>query len=383
MFAEIAKLAPDISSRGAEIEAARRMPPDLVETLRSLGVFRMFVPRSHGGLELDIPEGLEVVRALSRVDGSVGWIAMIGSGTALLPSLLPRDVYEQVYRNGPDTILASSVLPGGTAEAVSGGWKVKGRWGFVSGCQHADWISGLCVMTKDGKPLPGSDAQDGPPLVRSFIQPASDWEIEDTWQVGGLKGTGSHHVSLSERVVPAAYFFDRMGTSCLPGPLYQAVMEFIPLFHGAFAVGVAEGALDALVALARTGRQQLWAATPLRDSEIFQGAVGSVAVELDAARAFSQAEIASQWRRALAGTLKDEVFFTRALQSAIWITSACVRIVDACVRLGGGSALYENSPLQRQLRDMHAAAQHGFVHERHYVSGGKLVLETEKPAASN
>jgi alkylation response protein AidB-like acyl-CoA dehydrogenase len=376
MFSEIENLAPDIISRGTEIEAARRMPPDLVEALRSLGVFRMFVPRSHGGLELDLPEGLEVVRALSRVDGSVGWIAMIGSGTALLPSLLPRDVYEQVYRSGPDTILASSVLPGGTAEAVSGGWKVKGRWGFVSGCHHADWISGLCIMTKNGKPLPGSTAQDGSPLMRACIRPASDWEIEDTWYVGGLKGTGSNHVSLSERVVPAAYFFDRMGTSCLPGPLYQAVMQFIPLFHCAFAVGVAEGAMDALVALARNGRKQLWAATPLRDSETFQGAVGRVAVELEAARAFSQAEIASQWGRALAGTLKDEHFFTRAMQSAIWVTSACVRIVDTCVRLGGGSALYENSPLQRQLRDIHAAAQHGFVHERHYVSGGKLVLES-------
>jgi alkylation response protein AidB-like acyl-CoA dehydrogenase len=378
MFAKIAKLAPDISSRGAEIEAARRMPPDLVETLRSLGVFRMFVPRSHGGLELDIPEGLEVIRALSRIDGSVGWIAMIGGGNALVPSLLPRDVYEQIYRNGPDVILAGSVLPGGTAEAVPGGWKVKGRWGFASGCQHADWIFGLCVMTEGGKPLPGTAAQAGPPLIQACIRPASDWEIEDTWHVGGLKGTGSNHVSLSERIVPAAYLFDLMGgSSCLPGPLYQAVMQFIPLFHSAFAVGVAEGSLDALMALARTGRQQLWAATPLRDSETFQGAIGRVAVELDAARALSQAQIASHWRHALAGTLKDQMFFTRATQSAIWITSACVRIVDTCVRLGGGSAVYETSPLQRQLRDMHAAAQHGFVHERHYVGGGKLVLESE------
>jgi alkylation response protein AidB-like acyl-CoA dehydrogenase len=177
--------------------------------------------------------------------------------------------------------------------------------------------------------------------------------------------------------------FDLMGeSSCLPGPLYQAVMQLIPLFHCAFAVGVAEGALDALVALARTGRQQLWAATPLRDSETFQGALGRVAADLNAARTFSQAQIASHWRRALAGTLKDEIFFTRATQTAIWVTSACVRIVDTCVRLGGGSALYENSPMQRQLRDMHAAAQHGFVHERHYVSGGKLLLETETLVAS-
>jgi alkylation response protein AidB-like acyl-CoA dehydrogenase len=378
IFVEISKLAPDIVSRAAEIEAARRMPPDLVERLRSIGVFRMFVPRSHGGLEWDMPTGLDVVRALSRIDGSVGWIAMIGSGNALVPSLLPRDIYEQIYRNGPDAILAGSVLPGGTAEAAPGGWRVKGRWAFSSGCQHADWMFGLCVVTEDGKPLSATAEQAGPPLMRACIRAARDWEIEDTWHVGGLKGTGSHHVSLSETVVPAGYLFDLMGgSSCLPGPLYQAAMQLIPLFHCAFAVGVAEGALDALFALARTGRQQLWVVTPLRDSETFQGAIGRVVADLDAARALSQAQIASHWRHALAGTLTDRTFFTRATQSAIWITSACLRIVDTCFRLGGGSALYENSPLPRQLRDMHAAAQHGFVHERHYVGGGKLLLETE------
>lgn len=80
-------------------------------------------------------------------------------------------------------------------------------------------------------------------------------------------------------------------------------------------------------------------------------------------------------RHALAGTLTDEIFFALATQTAIWVTSASVRIVDDCFRLRGGRALYENSPLQRHLRDMHAAAQHGFVHERHYVNGGKLLLE--------
>lgn len=374
VFAEISKLAPDIVSREAEMEAGRRMPRDLVETLKSIGAFRLFVPRSHGGLECDLPTGLDVVRALSRIDGSVGWTAMIGNGNTLVSSLVPRDVFEQIYRHGPDAILAGAVLPSGTAEATSGGWRVKGRWPFSSGCQHADWIFGLCVMMENGKPLPGPA---GHPLIRACIRPASDWQIEDTWYVAGLKGTGSNHISLPETVVPADYFFDLMGgESCLAGPLYQAVIQLIPLFHCAFAVGVAEGAVDALVALARTGRKQLWAASPLRESETFQGALGRIAADLEAARAFSQTQIASHWRRALAGTLKDEVFFTQATQTAIWVTSACARIVDACFTLGGGSALYESSPLQRQLRDMHAAAQHGFVQERHYVGGGKLLVET-------
>src|SRR6201987_6169295 len=89
LLANIRELAPGITSRAAEIEAGRRMPLDLVEALRSIGVFRMFVPQSHGGLELDLPAALEIIGALSRIDGSVGWTAMIGGGCAMFASLLP------------------------------------------------------------------------------------------------------------------------------------------------------------------------------------------------------------------------------------------------------------------------------------------------------
>jgi len=98
LLAEIGKLAPGIAARAAEIEAARRVPPDLVAALRSIGIFRIFAPRSHGGLELDLAAGLEVVAALARIDGSVGWAAMIGSGFATIAPQLPRETYEQIYR---------------------------------------------------------------------------------------------------------------------------------------------------------------------------------------------------------------------------------------------------------------------------------------------
>ena len=101
LLSDIRELASDITARAAEIEAGRRIPLDLVDTLRSIGVFRMFVPQSHGGLELDLPTALEIIGALGRIDGSVGWTAMIGSVSAIFAPLLPRETYEQVYRNGP------------------------------------------------------------------------------------------------------------------------------------------------------------------------------------------------------------------------------------------------------------------------------------------
>ena len=239
LLAGIREMAPAISARAAEIEAGRRMPLDLVEALKAIGVFRIFVPRSHGGLELDLPAALEIIEALGRIDGSVGWTAMISGGCDLYASLLSPESYEQVYRKGPDVIIAGSAQPAGTADAAAGGWRVNGRWPFASGCQHADWIFGFCIMTEDGKPLAG---EDGAPLVRGFLLPARDWRIEDTWHVAGLKGTGSHHIALSDTLVPTTNFFDlATGVPCLPGPLYQAVPQFLPLLHATLGRGCSRG----------------------------------------------------------------------------------------------------------------------------------------------
>ena len=239
LLADIRELAPAISARAAEIEAGRRMPLALVEALKAIGVFRIFVPRSHGGLELDLPAALEIIEALGQNRRFGRLAAMISGRCDLFASLLSPESYEQVYRKGPDVIIAGSAQPAGTADAAAGGWRVNGRWPFASGCQHADWIFGFCIMTEDGKPLA---SEDGTPLVRGFLLPARDWRIEDTWHVAGLKETGSHHIALSDTLVPAASFFDlATGVPCLPGPLYQAVPQFLPLLHATLDVGVAEG----------------------------------------------------------------------------------------------------------------------------------------------
>jgi alkylation response protein AidB-like acyl-CoA dehydrogenase len=265
------------------------------------------------------------------------------------------------------------------AEAVPGGWRINGRWPFMSGCQHADWILGFCIVTDRKKPIPGPAGTDGPPMLGGFMLPARDWQIEDTWHVAGLKGTGSHHVTLRDTLVPAANSFDPVnGGPCQPGPLYQAVLQLIPLLHCAFAVGMAEGALDELVELANTGRQQQRAAGPMRASEIFQYELGRIEAELRAARAFCQVQADGHWHHALAGTLNDDALLAQGTQTAIWVTATCVGVVDACFAAGGGSALYESSPLQKRMRDLHVAAQHVGVQQRHYANSGKLLLDTAK-----
>src|SRR5580698_4123671 len=254
MLADIRALAPGIPARAAEIEAARQMPPDLVEALKAIGVFRMFAPRSHGGMELDFPSGMKVVTELARIEGSIGWTAMIASASTIFLSLVQKRIFDEVYKDGPDAIIAGSGQPSGMAEAVPGGFRVNGRWAFASGCHQATWTLGLCFMTRDGTPLPGPAGAEGPPLVRGFILPASEWRIEDTWHVAGLKGTGSHHIALTDKFVPEAHFFDiENGAPAVTGPLYSAWLELIPLAHGAFFLGMAEAAMSDVVALANSG----------------------------------------------------------------------------------------------------------------------------------
>jgi alkylation response protein AidB-like acyl-CoA dehydrogenase len=376
MLADIRKLAPEVRARGLEIEAARRMPLDLVTALKSIGIFRMFVPRSHGGLELDLPAAMQVIRALAHIDGSLGWTAMIGSVSPMFMTLLPREAYDEAYRSGPDVMVCGSMQPGGTAEAAPGGWRVSGRWPFASGCQHAQWMAGFCVMTEGGKPLPGPSGAGGPPMLRFAVLKAAEWEIEDTWHAAGLKGTGSHHIVLENKFVPASNIVAFIeGTPCMPGPLFPALRHLLPLVHGAFGVGMAEGALDELMALANTGRQQQRAPKPMRESEMFQGELGRIAADVRAAAAFHRTQVESHWSRALAGTLTDDASYLEGTQAAIWIATTATRVADACFTLGGGAALYESSPLQRRLRDMHVAAQHAVAHQRHYPDIGKMLLD--------
>jgi indole-3-acetate monooxygenase len=375
IFSDIDDLAPQLRARVTEFEAARRIAPDVISTLKSIGIFRMLAPRSHGGLELDLPTALDVIATIARIDGSLGWTVMIGSGAGLFAPLLPRETYDDVYRSGPDIIIAGSTQPVGTAEATAGGWRINGCWPFASGCDHADFMLGICLRTQDGKPLSQGAGEDGPPRPFGFMLPARDWQIEDTWYASGLKGSGSHHITIKDTIVPETQTFNLSKTTpCVPGPLYGSLQHFLPMLHSALAVGIAEAALDDILAHASTGRQQHRATVPMRESETFQGELGRIAANVRAARAFFESENAKYWRHALTGTLNTPALEAEATQGAIWLTTTCISAAEACFALGGGSVIYDKSPLQRRLRDLQVAGQHAAVHRRHYVNAGRMLL---------
>jgi indole-3-acetate monooxygenase len=371
LLAAVNGVTPTIAARAEETEYGRRIPHDIVDALRPSGLYRMLVPHSHGGLELGIPDVLPVLEALSSADGSVGWVSMNAAVSQIFCTRLPRPLYDEVHGKGPDPVVIGVGTPAGRAEKVAGGYLVSGRWPFASGCQVAQWIIALCVVFEGGRPVMAGDA----PVMRSFIIPADRWRIEETWHAMGLAGTGSHHAILEPAEIPEHRSFDLLcGGSCVSGPFEAAVLPLASILHGAVAVGIAAGALADLMSLANGGKRQIFASSDLRDSAIFQHELGRAGAELRAARALLDVQAAAGWRRAVAGVLDGKADLTEALQASAWIHAACARVVDRCFALAGAGAVLSASPLQRRLRDIHAAGQHLLVSERFFVTAGAQYL---------
>ena len=373
VLSHIAALAPMVAQLAPDIEQGRRLPAELVTALKSARIYGMLVPRRYGGLELGAPSAFRAVAALARLDGSVGWNAMIGHIGAVMPFLASPTLCEQIYQDGKDHVIAGSGQPVGTAERVPGGWKVTGAWPFASGCQNAEWIGGTCVMMEGGSPI---DAPDRPgPMIRTCLMSAEHWEIRDTWHTFGLKGTGSHHVALTDVFVPDSNTFEfPFGASFAPDPIFGKFPEVVVLSHGALAVGIAEGAIKDLVELAQTGVKQLFMTTPLAETERFKEGLARLDTELMAARALLEAQITRVWQNSEQAPAKDAAGVAEQLQAAVWITSACVRVAEGCFELAGTRAVYESSSLQRRMQDLRVAAQHAAVHPRHYVTAGTAML---------
>jgi indole-3-acetate monooxygenase len=344
-------LAPAIAARAEEIERARRLPVDLVAQLRAAGCFRMLVPRSHGGDAASLPEHAELIRELSRADGSVGWTVTIGSAAPVFFGQLPAATFDAIYANGPDVVSAGAFNPTGVATPVDGGYRVSGRWAFASGCQHADWFVAHCLI--DGR------SGDGPlPPLRVMVLPASDVDIIDTWSVSGLCGTGSHDFTLDGAFVAEHYTFSIFEEGGLPGPLGRIPeLSLSSLSFANVALGIAQGALAEITTLA-SAKVPMLASSTLAGNPLFRYQLGEADALLRAATALLDAEVAEVWETAVAGEEPTPERRARTRSAAIWVTTAAARVVDVAYTLGGGSSVYSNNPLQRRWRDVHAVTQH-------------------------
>jgi len=146
-----AELAPTINALSDEIERERRLPEGLVEKLRKLGFFSLWLAKDFSGPELSVTDFVRVIEALARHDGSVGWCASVAATYSFFSGFLPEPVAHRIFVNDKAAV-AGNIHPIGKAEVVEGGYRVTGRWAYGSGINHSEWILGGCVVHDADRP---------------------------------------------------------------------------------------------------------------------------------------------------------------------------------------------------------------------------------------
>lgn len=366
------RLAPAIAARAAEVEAARRVPGDLLDELATAGCIGPLRPLRHGGSGMDLVSALGIYETLARADASVAWTAMITGESWLDLAALPLASFDALFTRGGRTLFAGAFNPTGTITPAPGGYRVTGRWSFASGCQDADWIFGNCV----------EGVVDGVPDLRLAVFDPADVVIEDTWHVSGLRGTGSHHFSVTDVFVPAERTLRPLvDEPCLEEPVARIAPPGLYGMHiGAVAIGAAQGSLDDIVALSR-GKVPLLGAGPLAADPLFQAELGTADTALRAARALLHQTAGQAWAAAVAAAVGDEPMgwdLRAAMRSAgVFACSTAVDVAAMAYRAGGGSSLYADCPLQRRLRDVHAITQHFLVKRGTMATVGAVLTGRE------
>jgi alkylation response protein AidB-like acyl-CoA dehydrogenase len=362
---KISELARDVA---VDNERERRLVPALVDRLRDSGLMRCGALRTLGAAEAPPGIALQCAETIARGDAATGWCVSIAITSSLLAGYLPAAGAAETLGD-PRSIAAGVWAPRGTARPVDGGLRVSGRWSFCSGITHSEHFFGGCVL------VTGAEAEGDPPVLRAVGIPTSELKILDTWHTSGLRATGSHDAVADDVFVPT-----HRTLSLMDGPLVDAALYRFPLFGyfalsiAAAALGNARGAIDDLLDLA--GRKvALGARRTLAEKPMTQASVGQAEAALRAARTFYYQAIDDAWQAAEAGTPASVELRTALRLAATHAVRTSADVARSMYDLGGGTSIYETSPLQRRFRDANTATAHMQVNAAMWETTGRILLD--------
>jgi alkylation response protein AidB-like acyl-CoA dehydrogenase len=369
------ELVPTLSAASDEIEELRELPERIVEALIEGGFFRMLLPRSLGGAELDPLTYVQVLEEIAGADPSTAWCLGQNSGCSMSAPYLEPAVAREIF-GPPRGILAwGPDLPGaGRGVAVEGGIRVTGRWGFATGSRHATWLGAhVPIFESDGTPRMNPN---GRPFVRTVLFPKSSAEIIDNWHVIGLRGTGSDSYALNDLIVPQKYTCSRDNEAERrePGLLYRFTSGMIyAMGFSNVSLGIARGALEAFVELARD-KIPRGARKTLRENNVIQSEVAKSEAKLRSARAFIHTTLREMWEEAEEkGDFGLDKHWQLRLAST-WAIHQARDVVATVYHAAGATAIFNDNPFERRLRDIHAGTQQGQGRPIHFETVGQILL---------
>ena len=374
-FCRLLDVSHEMASRAAaaadRIDEERRLPPELAADMAGEGLFRLLVPRSLGGHELDFLDYLAIVDVFARADGSTAWCVnqnnVFATDAVRMPVETAREIWADpgaVISNGPHT-------PSTVAVPTQGGYRVTGRWNFSSGIRHANWVAALAPLERldeGGQPSADHDRE------VLLLVPKDQVELLDVWQVNGLRGTGSFSFQADDLFVPASRSYGVDDGPHESGPLY--VVPKVLMFSSGFAtvaLGVARSALDAAIDIAGE-KIPVKRTSVLRDTSTTQRQVGEAEALWRSARAFLMEAAEALWESAVdRGALTPEERIRLRLAGTHGIRTAA-RVVAVAYDVAGSGGIFKSNPVQRRLQDVQAITQQVQGRMTHYDTAGAFYM---------
>ena len=374
-------LAPAIAAAANETERERRVAASLMEKFHDAAMFRLLLPRSLDGAELDPVSYVRVIEEVAKADASTAWCLNQNCVCSMIAAYLEPPAAREIF--GPrDAVLAWGSQGGdGHARVTDGGFRVTGSWSFASGGRRATWLGAHCpIVDRDGTRRVKAG---GEPEIRTMLFPVTQAVMKDIWHVMGLRGTGSDAYEVTDLFVPAAHAATRdlAAERRHPSPLYcvPTGSVYAAGFAG-LALGIARSMQDELLRLAidKTPRGQK---STLRQNAVIQSQLSQAEARLRSARAFLFDSLRDIWAAVLKG---GEITFDQRMQirlASTWAINEAEKVAAAAYSAAGSTAVFENQPFERRFRDIHAVTQQVQGRPVHFETVGAHVLglDTDSP----
>jgi alkylation response protein AidB-like acyl-CoA dehydrogenase len=354
-----------------EAERLKRLPDAMAAAFLEHDLYRILVPRDLGGRGLGPLDYFDLCQELASYDGSVGWNFALASTCSPLVGMLPLDRLKGFFEDR-DCAIAGTVGPSGKAVKVAGGWKLTGRWNWMSGVHQAKWvILGAFACDEAGEQL---KTPEGAPDTRQFLLPKDPGSVLDVWDVGGMRGTGSTDYVCDGVFAPEEMWVRAFsGQSNHPDPIFRLPFTYFGFGLCGVALGIARPAVDGLRELA-AGKVSAVSHRGLRDQPQAQYAVAKSEALLRSSRLYVRECFGGIWDALSSGQPVTLDMRGRARGSYVHAAESALQAVQLCYRAAGGSALWEKNPFEQALRDVNAVACHITMQQVMMEEAGRVEL---------
>jgi alkylation response protein AidB-like acyl-CoA dehydrogenase len=369
----VRQIHPLLRQHADGAERACQLADEVVDGMRERGLYRLWRPGAFGGLEVDPMSACRVFEEISRLDSAAGWNLQLSCAWDPLGAWFSDEGAREVFGD-PATVLAGAFFPPRRAVRTDGGYRVTGQTPFVSGAHQCSWLLGLAHVFRGDQPL--LDERGGPVTLLTAC-PIREAQILDTWNTLGMRGTGSHDVTMTDVFVPEHRTaplvpLQRPGTA-YGGALYRFTIWASVAALAPIATGIARAMIDELLDTAKT-KAPSYSAKTLRERSVVQSQIAQAEAKLGAARAYLYEALQRVWDGAVQGqaiTRQQKLTIQLAATHAVLAAAEAVDLVHAA---SGTSGIRNALRFQRHFRDVHTITQHGFISASRYESVGQLLL---------